>query len=438
MYLAVCLGGYFLNEGDYAFVNVPLHPYLLIIALLGIQYGVTEALGATAVGLVLYLVKLQGSGLGEGYTPYILFSFVATGLLLGLTQESRNRQLRQTRSELEEVRHESERLRQRLQVVTAANTSLNERILGEVSTVQSFSEIARRLSVLEERDLYPALCELCLEFVHATEASVYMLTGAEQLVLTAQKGWSSIPDEDRSVARGRALLWAAVDQQKPVTGIDLDGPAPDPAAGGGRLRLICAPIVHPVTGQVMGVVSVDRLPFSQLHANSVSLLGVIARWAGDSLYNAATFREVATQLAGDDILKSCLPPVLFRDRIQQSLKTAPGALVCLLIAGYHSLGAEEQVELRRRLQDVFSRILDGRDLLGRLAQGVYGVFLPERSESQAEEFRERLLQELRGQVKPQFDGRAQLMVGVFALTDAELSLEHLLAYSAQQARMNVA
>lgn len=435
MYLAACLGGYFLNEGDFAFVNVPLHPFLLIIALIGIQYGVTEALVATAAGLVIYLVGLRGTGLGEGYTPYILFSFVATGLLLGLTQESRNRQLRQTRSELEEVRHESERLRQRLQVVTAANTALNERILGEVSTVQSFSEIARRLSVLEERDLYPALCELCLEFVHATEASVYMLSGADQLVLTAQKGWTSIPAEDRSIARGRDLMWAAVDQQKPVTGVDFEGPPPGP---GVRLRLICAPIVHPVTQQVMGVVSVDRLPFSQLHANSVSVLGVIAKWAGDSLYNAATFREVATQLAGDDILKSCVPPVLFRDRIQQALKAAPGALVCLLIGGYHSLGSEEQIELRRRLQDVFSRTLDSRDLLGRLAQGVYAVFLPERSEGQAEESRERLLQELRTQVKPSLDERARLLVGAFPLTDSELSLENLLAYSAQQARMNVA
>lgn len=434
MYLAVCLGGYLLNEGDWAFINVPLHPFLLIIALLGIQYGVTEALGATAIGLVLYLIGLHGTGLGEGYTPYILFSFVATGLLLGLTQESRNRQLRQTRSELEEVRHESERLRQRLQVVTAANTALNERILGEVSTVQSFSEIARRLSVLEERDLYPALCELCLEFVHATEASVYMLSGGEQLVLTAQKGWSAIADEDRAVARGRDLLWAAVDQQKPVTGIDLEGPPPGP--GERRLRLICAPIVHPVTGQVMGVVSVDRLPFSQLHANSVSVLGVIAKWAGDSLYNAATFREVATQLAGDDVLKSCVPPVLFRDRIQQALKSAPGSLVCLLISGYHTLGAQEQVDLRVRLQEVFSRLLDKRDLLGRLAQGVYGVFLPE--SAAAEGFRERLLAELRGQVKPALDARANLMVGAFELTDAELSLEHLLAYTAQQARMNVA
>lgn len=433
MYLAVCFGGYLLNEGDWAFINVPLHPFLLIIALLGIQYGVTEALGATAIGLVLYLIGLHGTGLGEGYTPYILFSFVATGLLLGLTQESRNRQLRQTRSELEEVRHESERLRQRLQVVTAANTQLNERILGEVSTVQSFSEIARRLSVLEERDLYPALCELCLEFVHATEASVYMLSG-EQLMLTAQKGWSAIAEEDRRVSRGRDLLWAAVDQHKAVTGIDLDGPPP--TSSHGRLRLICAPIVHPVTGQVMGVVSVDRLPFSQLHANSVSVLGVIAKWAGDSLYNAATFREVATQLAGDDVLKSCVPPVLFRDRIQQALKTAPGSLVCLLITGYHALASQEQVELRGRLQEVFSRLLDKHDVLGRLAQGVYGVFLPEGAA--AEGFRERLLGELRGQVKPSLDARTNLMVGAFELTDAELSLEHLVAYSAQQARMNVA
>jgi len=421
-----CLAGAVLNGGDFAFVTTSLHPFLLVIAILSVQYGIAEALLATGVALALYGAGLWASHGALTQGAPVMFSFVATGMLLGLTQEGRNRQLRQTRSELEEMRNESERLRQRLQVVNAANQRLNERILGEVSTVQSFAEIARRLSVLEERDLYPAICALTQEFVHASEASVYMLSG-ENLVLTAQKGWETITPEAQVERPGQSLLWKAMQGKGPVTALDLSGAAA--ASNEGSLRLMCAPIVHPETGQAMGVISVDRLPFSHFHGNSASVLGVIARWAGDSLYNAATFREVASQLTGDEHLPGCLAPVLFRDRAQQQLaRERTAGLVTLLIQGYHLLDPTAQADLRQRLNSALQPLLSAQTTLGRLAEGLYGILLPA---PETAAWRERLTRELGQQLGPELNGRVSLLTGSATLSEGDASLERLVAFGSQ-------
>ena len=380
-----CIFGYVLNGGNWAFVGSQLHPFLVVIAFHAISHGLTEALLATVIAVVLYF--LGGATLSEG-GPHgkVIFSFVLTGVVLGLAMHTRNRQLSQTRSELEEIRNEGERLRQRLQVVNAANQKLNERILGEVSTVQSFADIARRLSVLEEKDLYPAICDLTRDFLHAQEASVYMRDG-DKLVLTAQKGWDSIPKEAMALFKGKDLLWTSMEQGKAMTALDMDMPAQmDPTDLSRRYRrLMCVPITHPQTHQAVGVISVDRMPFSEFHGSSLGMLNVISKWASDSLYNASTFQEVVGQLAGDDVMPNCVPPVVFRDRLSQEqtdvLGAAAGAeapgFVCCTLQGLQVLPAEEQVALRQAFYSAVSPLLTQRTVLGRLRQGVYGILLPD-------------------------------------------------------------
>ncbi|MGE0488253.1 MAG: GAF domain-containing protein [Vulcanimicrobiota bacterium] len=301
LYGLVCLVGKIFNGGNWAFVGSAFHPFILIIALEAVQYGLHQALFAALVGVILYLLA---AGQMAGHAG-ILFSMAVTALLLGLTQEARNRQLRETRSELEEVRTDQERLRQRISVLTAANAELNERILGEVNTVQSFSEIARRLSVLERDDLYPAVCQLIRDYLQATEASFYDLQDGA-LVMRAESGWAKVPKEAQKLTDGEGLLWEAVRQKRPVTAMELEIPAKADAADPARRygRLIAAPVLHPDTKEPIGVVSVDRMPFSRFHGASVKILGVVARWAGDSLYNAALFEQLRSQVEKGKVAKA--------------------------------------------------------------------------------------------------------------------------------------
>lgn len=392
---------------NFAFVGFKLHPFLLCIAAAAIGYGLIEALFAFVLAVALYFggLLVYSGTLTPQADPhvYILFSFLSTAVVLGMVQNSRIRQLMQTRSELEDVRNEGERLRQRLQVVNTANQKLNERILGEVTTVQSFADIARRLSVLEQQDLYPAVCDLLGDFVHAQESSVYMLEG-DHLVLKAQRGWSEVPAGARSLSRDRDLLWTAVEQKKVITPLDLDK-MPSHATGEGtrrHRRLICAPIVHPRNGEVVGVLSIDRLPFAHLHGNTLGMLSVIAKWAGDSLFNASSFEQLSRQLSSDEVIQACVPPILLEDRYQQMRqRTQRAALACFRLEGLKSLEARDQKWFRQSLGAALEGSLSKGLTLGRIDEESYALLLDSGEAASA------VAKELEAELQKRMEGHPQ-------------------------------
>ena len=302
LYLLVAILGMVFKGGDWAFTGVLFHPYLVIVAVEAVQYGLAQSMVAAFVGCLLYLIRLQSVGATQGGGHlWILFAILATGLVLGLTQESRNRKMRELRSELEEARKDQERLRQRVSVLSSANEELNDRILGEESTVTSFSEIARRLSVLDEKDLYPAICDLVVDYLQADQTSYYELS-KDKLIMKAQKGWGTVAEEAVVISKGKGMLWNAVKAGEPITPMDLEIPPGaaqwDPSRS--FSRLICAPVLHPETHEPIGVLSVDHMPFSRFHGTSIKVLGVIARWAGDSLHNAKLFEELRAKAGSAD------------------------------------------------------------------------------------------------------------------------------------------
>lgn len=404
---------------NFAFIGYTLHPFLLAIAAAAIGYGLIEALFAFVVAVAIYFMGLlvyQHELLPKADPHvYVLFSFVVTAVVLGIVQNSRFRQLLQARSELEEVRNESERLRQRLQVVNTANQKLNERILGEVTTVQSFAEIARRLSVLEEKDLYSALCELVVDFTHAQEASVYLLQG-ERLTLMAEKGWESVAPEARVLTRDKDLLWSALEQRKVVTPLDLDKNPGQTGVDAARRhrRIIAAPIIHPQSGEVMGVLSVDRLPFAHLHGHTLGMLGVIAKWAGDSIFNANSFQALSRQLTGDHLVKNCIPPVLLEDRYAQALSAGSQVALCVCnMQGLQGLEHTDQVWFRKTFSALAQPLLVSGVSLGRLDDETYALICP------GEELANSTSQGLVVSLKEKFQshpqaGRISVFVGWFA------------------------
>ncbi|MEW6277756.1 MAG: GAF domain-containing protein [Candidatus Eremiobacterota bacterium] len=428
------IGASFTEDRDWAYLGYMLHPYLLIIMLEAIHYGRNEAMFAAGVGAAAYIARMTQLGipLHEDKSAHvvIIFSMIATGFVLGSTQQARNRQLAHTRNELEDVRAEAERQRQRINVLTAANRELNDRILGEVSTVQSFSDLARRLSVLEEKDLYPAICELICDYLGASEASVYALKG-NHLVLTSARGWDQIPEEARTLPEGKDLLWETVRRKQTVTARDVDVPRGSESDPSRRYRhVMCAPLINASTGNVTGVISVDAIPFARFHGLSLKVLAVIARWASDSLYNATMFRGVTAQLVGDELMEDCLPPVLFRDRLEKEASDEKGGhgILSVRLQGLGELAPREQKELRKNLYQSLRQIMTGTDILGRLQEGHYGVLL-NREQDVTFNLQQTLLDALRRELKPQLsaaNGTLKVRVGASQFNGAGGDLDVVL------------
>lgn len=152
--------------------------------------------------------------------------------------------------------------------------------------------------MLERRDLFPAICELVNDYLSATRSSVYSLAGTE-LELKAARGFAVVPDSLKAITDKESLAWIAVTEKATMSALDLLSRQPTGKLA--KLRegefpiLLAAPIIDEATGLVTGVVCVNNLPFAKFHGASKKILGVIARWAGDALHNAAIVERLREQ-----------------------------------------------------------------------------------------------------------------------------------------------
>lgn len=284
--------GWLRDPAAWSFPGVALHPFLLVVALEATLYGLRPALLAAGLGAALYLMGAPALGSADAVP---LLAILATAVLLGLAQESRHRLVREARAEAERLQLEQDRLRQRIAVLEQANQELSERIIGEVHTVASFADLARRLSVLEREDLYPAICDLVHDYLSATRSSLYLIVEGE-LQLQCARGFAVVPEALQHLTDRDSLAWLAAREGAVLTALDRwqrqgGGGAPV-LREGEHLILMAAPLKDPSSDQVIGVICVHALPFSRFHGASKKIFGVIARWAGDALQNAARMEEL--------------------------------------------------------------------------------------------------------------------------------------------------
>ena len=295
VYALICLFGWHFNSGNWAFIGLAFHPYLAVIVILGSFRGSPES-STIAASLVASFLYLAGSlqerppDAEPGNAGLFILAFVATGLTLGLAQRAGHRKMKTFNLRLNQSFQTREQLRRKVGILESDNETLNDQIQGQLVTPYSFSEMAYGLSILDERDLYSAMCDAVCRYIPAQAASFYILNEEEELVEMARAG----PDYRSSPsAPDPTLLKFALFTRVAVTRLDLDLLGKDRYAG--NSPLICAPVLHQQTGTPMGVLCIEKLLFVNFNHISKKSLGALANFAAGALSNARRRDAVRAQ-----------------------------------------------------------------------------------------------------------------------------------------------
>lgn len=295
VYVLLGLFGWHFNSGNWAFIGVAFHPYLAVIVILGSFRGSPESstIAASLVASLLYLagsLQQQAPVAEPGSAALFILAFVATGLTLGLAQRAGHRKLRKFNFCLNQSFQTREQLRRKVGILESDNETLNDRIQGQLVTPYSFSEMAYGLSILDEQDLYSAICDAVCRYIPAQAASFYLLTLDEELVEMARAGHpSSPPVQDQTLSRLALLTRTA------VTRLDLDLFGKDRYAG--NSPMICAPVLDQQTGKPMAVLCIEMISFVNFNHISKKSLGALANFAAGALSNARQREIVKAQVA---------------------------------------------------------------------------------------------------------------------------------------------
>jgi hypothetical protein len=334
-------------------------------------------------GVVLALMVCAGEGLVLGTQTVDESAFAYGGLLVpslagvALTiaaGELAQAQRRRSARALARVRDLTEMLhaeRARLARTSDIVADIEKQIAEQPITVGTLHESAQRLESLDVSEIAQALVEMLVRCLPADSATVYWL---DQGCLRAA---AHLPMEE-AAPDPVSVIDNALVQRVLSTGNASnihDAPADD-------AKLLMAAPLHGADGAIIGIATVEKMPFVSFNSSSIAIFEVVSQWAARRLSQATVWREPP-----DESPYLSVPATL--RRICQEIDRArryrhPLSLVVLHVEC--SVGSKGHVaeQIRKSLRDV--------DEVGRLQHpGSFVGVLPETSAAQAHAVGRRLV-----------------------------------------------
>ncbi|HKO23618.1 MAG TPA: GAF domain-containing protein, partial [Chloroflexota bacterium] len=186
----------------------------------------------------------------------------------------------------------SERYRATLDV----KAELEKRIIDQPTSIATLYTVAKKLTTLQTSALYPAIMDLVVTCLEAEACALY-LQDDRQLRLQAGRPeiWPGRPE----VCGADADLIGQVLAERRVVTIRDRVLALGPALAAREAVLLAGPLLDP-SGQVAGVVVVERLPYLRLTPTTVHLFELILDWASTALHNAALYEQTPKRTGEED------------------------------------------------------------------------------------------------------------------------------------------
>ncbi|MBI2251175.1 MAG: GAF domain-containing protein [Armatimonadetes bacterium] len=332
------------------FTGNTFHPFLLAVILITGRYGMQKGMFTALYSSLLYLVIAILKNIPK-FSPFlyphslIIVSFFLISLLMGyFLEEERNK----AKLNIEKIKTMDEQLKilqAHHEVLEKANKELRSRIMGETSTLESLYEMAQKLTTMESRFLYPAVLELMVNHMGAQMCSFYLLEN-DKLKLAAQNGWENVPKDAKNINLSNGgILSKAIQEKKIITLKDL---AYQEEALKSTDKIMAAPIKSVIDNTILGVLAVEKIPFTKFVPETLKMFSVISDWTSKALSNVSIFSKIEEEkIAAESVMKNLMNNLKKRKLTSQVLES------------FSSLG-EKSIPflfdaLKEQYQDIYSK-----------------------------------------------------------------------------------
>jgi diguanylate cyclase (GGDEF)-like protein len=372
--------------GNPAYRDLPFSLLWVPILLIAGRYGTAPAVftGFLAAGFYFYGVSLENFSLREfsfsRNDKVMLFSYIFVSIFIGQMYDRLRNQLFSLQHDHDDLKAQFNNLKQHHQSLQLVNEELEKRLVGRQATLSSLYEMARGLEKLDEKHLFQGLLELLVKFMHASKCCLFLKKENGSLVLAANQGYA---DDERALLETKgmenSLIQTALRGEFPLSfrgGHEEQARLPHPFRS-----LMASPIRLLTTGQTVGIITVDEMPFLAVNAGNLRILGIIADWAAQNIEKARAFKDLQAREL-DDQLTGVYSNGYFRIRIVEEMNRSqrhevPFSLFLLKIRKYEEMNPENQKDLLAIFGLVFQRSLRGIDIVCRYNRpDTFVVILP--------------------------------------------------------------
>jgi len=389
-------GIFFLSILNYLFFHtapgyygIEPHPYLGLILLIATRYGSAAgffiASFCSSVFFGIYYVKAGNQVFHDPYIMKTSVIFMVTGWVIGEIRQGYIKKTKNAQNELKEEKYAVSLLEEESKMLKKVNKEMEKRIMDEVSTFSSLYETSQRLQSFDEEEIYSAILQTLIQYLDAQMCSVYLLK-KDKLELKESIG--ERPNRPVSVdyKKDSGLIARAARESAIFSIRDFLFSNNDDMLDVNQ-PIMVAPLVKS-NGEVLGVLSIEKMPFFQITASALKIFSLLADWVSSDIENAMYFQEVKNKNILDEVL-NIYTSNYFITRLSQEFYRSkryllPLSVILLKIKDMDGISANKQLNMLKFVSTSLNTALRLTDIVTRYKDDIqFGMILTMTDNDQA-------------------------------------------------------
>ncbi|OSM04919.1 GAF domain-containing protein [Magnetofaba australis] len=272
--------------------GVSPHPFWLPVILSAVQYGVREALLAALIGSLLLLV----GNLPERSIFSNVFEFFqevaarpmmwfVTAVVLGEMRTKQIFERAKLEGELDESRMREQSITNEFHRISKLKDNLEARMVSQMRTVVSTHQAARALEELDPVSVLNGATQLVRTSLEPKKFSIFLLE-EDKLRSAIEDGWTDEDQYHSTLDVSSAIYQEVIGKQRfLVSARRMDREALD------NQGVLAGPMSNPETGEVVGMLKIEKMGFLDLNVSNVENFRVLCQWVGAAYANARRYQD---------------------------------------------------------------------------------------------------------------------------------------------------
>lgn len=280
---------HFLFDGT-RFRQVEPHPYWVMVLLVSVQYGTRMGIVSAVAASVLFIVgnvpeqTLQQNMHEWFFSAYKLpILWLITSIIVGEISVRRISARRRLKEQLDDRIQREATLLKSFNNVNHLKEKLEVRIAGQSRTARKTLKAARDLENLEPMQVLMRSQVLVENMLEPEKYSVFIFKN-KILELVFEKGWRD--DEFAKEFNADTPLYKAITADWKILSVT----NADDEIILDQQGVLAGPLIIPRTGEVVGMLKIEKHNFSQLSLNTIKDFNSICQWIG-SIYGKSIQSE---------------------------------------------------------------------------------------------------------------------------------------------------
>lgn len=269
------------------------HPFWFIVLLISCKYGTKEGAASAVLCSIAFLLgnipEQQADQDSYAYILHILkfpLLWMVSSAMFGEMRQMHIRERDALETALTESEEREQQIAQSYEWVKQLKDLLELRMAGQLRSSIAAYRAAKSMESLSPTEVMSGLEELVKSTLNPQQFSVYTLDN-KGLSVSLTHGWSDDDRYNRSFNPSSTMYKTVIGEQRVLCVANaeheqlLDGQA-----------ILVGPLLDRDSGEVVGMLKIESLGFTDLHLSNIEAFSTICDWAGMAIVNARKYQAV--------------------------------------------------------------------------------------------------------------------------------------------------